>query len=164
MYKRKILIPLTVICQHIFPICFTTAFILIFWIVITLPMAGVFIIDGIDSKTFVYSYAYIIFYATCVGLTISIFIMFPLTLFAKRFTVHRKPLIIIIPGCLLIISGLCLVGQYLLTKEFWNTIFGWSGKLIAFLVIFTVYWSSYWLSQAIIFGFRKLTKKNTTTC
>ncbi len=144
--------------RHILPICFTAAFMLGVWMIITLPLVGVFIID----EEFVISdYVYFMLYASSVSLAINAIVMFPLALLVERFVVRARILIVLIPVCLLAISGVCLMGRFLLTRAFFDTVFGWTGGLVVFSLVFAVYWSILWLEQAVIFGFRKLIHKTS---
>jgi hypothetical protein len=150
---------MSTVCRHILPICLTAAFILVAWMVITLPIVGVFIIDGIDEDAFVSGYVDFVFYATGVGFAISALIIFPLALLLERIVMRAKALIVLIPVCALVISGICLVVRFLLTEAFLDTLFSWTGVLFAFSLVFGVYWSVLWLERAVIYGFRNLIRK-----
>jgi hypothetical protein len=125
------------------------------WMIISLPMVAVFIID--DAFT-ISEYARLIFYFAGTGLAINTIIMFPLVLLLEQLVALAKVLIVLIPACLLTISGVCLIGQFLLTRTFLDTVFSWAGTLVVFSLVFTVYWSSLWLGQAVVYGLQKLVK------
>ncbi|MBN1384424.1 MAG: hypothetical protein JW983_06065 [Elusimicrobia bacterium] len=144
------------ILKHIFPICLTALFILGAWIIITLPVAGVCLMDG---EPVISSYIKFVMYAISVSFAISAVIMFPMALLAERFTKRKKALVILIPVCLFAISSVLLIGWFLFTKSFFNTMSGWPGGLFAFSLVFCVYWSLLWLGQAVINGLKRLTHK-----
>jgi hypothetical protein len=139
--------------RHILSICLTAASILLAWTIITLPMLGVFFID---DEFAISEYVRFVLYAAGTSLAISAIVMFPLALLAERFAARAKVLIVLIPLCLLAVSGVCLLGRLLLTGALLDTVLGWTGGLVAFSLVFTVYWSSLWSERAVIYGFRKL--------
>jgi hypothetical protein len=154
LVKNTIRLTLT-IRRHLLPICLTTAFLLGVWMIVSFPMIAVFIIDD-EFK--ISDYAYLIFHFAGAGLAINALIMFPLALLAERLVALTKTLIVLIPACLFIISGVGLIRQFLLTRAFLDTVFSWAGVLVVFSLVFTVYWSSLWLGQAVVYGLQKLVK------
>lgn len=140
------------ILRHLVPVCVTTAFILVAWMIVTLPLVAVFLIDD----AFVVSeYLKFIVYAAGISLGVSSLVMFPLSLLLERLVMWRKWLAVV-PPLLLALSVICLAGCYGLTHQFLDTVFGWTGFFFAFALAFSVYWGVLWLVKALIYGVHKL--------
>jgi len=142
----------TVRC-HLLPVCCTAAFILVVWIIITLPMVAAFLFD----KQFVISdYLRFLLYAAGVGIGVSVAIMFPLSVLFERFVEHVKPLAVVVPLLLLFVSVSCLLGRFFLTGQFFDTVFGWPGLLFAFSIVFSFYWFVLWVGRGLIYGVKRI--------
>lgn len=117
--------------RHLLPICSTAAFILLAWMVLSLPIAAVFLIDD----AFVLSdYLKFIVYAAGAGIGISVLVLFPLSVFLERLTARSKLLVIAAP---LLVLFICLLGLFLLPGQPSSTIFI---LLIALSLAFGFYW------------------------
>jgi hypothetical protein len=142
--------------RHLLPICCTAAFILVAWMVITLPIVAVFLID----KEFVVSdYLKFILYAAGVGLGASVVVMFPLSLLFERLVERAKALAVAVPLVLLFVSVACLLGRFFLTGQFFDTVLGWAGLLFAFSLVFGFYWVVLWIGRALIYGVKRFRRK-----
>jgi hypothetical protein len=132
--------------RHLLPMCCTAAFILVAWLVLSLPIAAVSLIDD----QFVLSdYLKFVLYAAGVGIGVSVVVMFPLSLLLERLAAGKKWLAIAVPLLLLFVSVVCLLGQFFLTRQFLETIFGWAGFLFAFSLAFSFYWVVLWVGKAL---------------
>lgn len=138
--------------RHLLPICCTAGFILVAWMVITLPMAAVFIID---EQFVVLDYLRFTLYAAGVGFGVSVIVMFPLSLLLERLVEGTKALVVIVPLVLLFVSVACVLGRVLLTGRFFDSIFGWAGWLFAFSLVFSLYWLVLWIERAWRYGVKK---------
>lgn len=145
-------VPMSTIRRHLLPICCTTAFILVAWMVITLPMVAVFLFD----KQFVISdYLTVILYAAGAGAGASVVVMFPLSLLFERLVERAKALAFAVPIVLLFVSVACLLGRFILTGQFFDTVFGWAGLLFAFSLVFGFYWVVLWIGRALFYGVQR---------
>jgi hypothetical protein len=133
--------------RHLLPICCTAAFILVAWLVFSLPVAAVSLIDD----QFVLSdYLEFLLYAAGVGIGVSAVVMFPLSLLLERLTAHSKLLAIAAPLLLLFISGLCLLARFLLPGQLSNTVFDLSLLFFALSLAFIFYWAVLWIGNALL--------------
>jgi hypothetical protein len=129
--------------RHLLPICCTAAFILLAWMVISFPMAAVFIIDD----AFVLSdYLKFILYAAGAGIGVSVFVLFPLSLLLERLTARSRPLVIAAPLLVFFVSAIGLLGIYLLARQ---ASFSWIIPLFAFSLAFGFYWIVLHLGNAL---------------
>lgn len=142
--------------RHLLPVCCTAAFILAGWMVVTLPMAAVFFVD---NQFVIFDYLKFVLYAACVGVGVSVCVMFPLSLLLERVVERAKLLAVAAPFGLIFISVTCLLFRYFLTGEFFDTVFGWAGLLFTFSVVFGFYWIVLWIGRALIYGIQRLTPK-----
>jgi len=143
---------MSVFRRHLLPICCTAAFILAAWMVVTLPMVAVFLID----KQFVVAdYLKVVLYAAAVGVGVSLVIMFPLALLFEKLVERVKPLALIVPLFLIFVAVACLIVRFLVTGQFFDTVFGWSGLLFAIAVVFGFYWLVLWIGRGFVYGVQK---------
>ncbi len=123
------------------------------WMIITLPIVGVFILDG----AFIISdYLRFVSFAAGASLALIVLVMFPLALLLERLVVRARVLTLLIPLGLLVISVAILLGRFLTIGAFFETAFSWTGGFVAFSLVFAVYWSSLWLERSLIYGIYKL--------
>jgi hypothetical protein len=147
---------MSTIRRHLLPICCTAAFILVTWLIITLPIVAVFLFD----KQFVISdYLKFVLYAAGVGVGTSVAVIFPLSLLFERLVEGVKPLAVAVPLILLFASFACLLGRFFLTGQFFDSVFGWAGLLFAFSVVFGFYWVVLWTGRALIYGVQRFRQK-----
>lgn len=141
--------------RHLLPVCCTAAFILVAWVMVTIPMLAVFLFD----KEFVISdYLRFILYAAGVGVGVSSLVMFPLSLLVERLVERAVLVAIAVPLGLVFVSVACLLGRVFLTGQFFDAVFGWPGFLLAFSVVFGFYWSVLWVGRGLAHGFQRVRK------
>lgn len=142
--------------RHLLPICSTAAFILIAWMIITLPVVAVFLFD----KQFAISdYLKFLLYAGGAGTGVSAGILFPLALLFEQLAKRTRPLAAVVPVVMLVISMVCLLGRFLLTEQFLETVFGWPGLMFVFSLVFSFYWTVLWIGKGLIYGARRFAEK-----
>ena len=142
--------------RHLLPLCCTAVLISAVWLVITLPVVGVFILDN----AFVFSdYVKFVFYVVGAGIGISTLIMFPLSVLhewtAKRFRLRTAA----VPVFLLLASASCLLSRYWVTGNIIDALCDWPGLLLAFSLVFGFYQVVLWLWKALGSGARLLGRK-----
>ena len=143
------------VLRHLAPVCVSTAFVLGVWMVFTLPLAAVFLID----EAFVVSdYLKFIAYAAGIGLGVSSLILFPLSLLLERL-VMRTGWWAGVPPLLFVLSAIVLAARCLLTARFLETLFGWAGLLFALALLLTLYWGVLWLVHLVVHVVGKFRQK-----
>lgn len=134
--------------RHVLPICCTAAFIAAAWLAIGLPIIAVCILDNASLGDATDALKTII----GVAAGISVGIMFPAACILERLAARAKPLVVVAPAGLIVVSIICLLSRFLLTGQFFDTVFGWAGLLFAISVIFGFYWVVLWLGRALSYG------------
>lgn len=130
--------------RHLFPVAATTAFVVAAAALITLPLAGVFLLDNSFVVT---DYLKFLLLAFGVGAGLSIAVMFPLAWALEAFVAKRKALAFV--PVLFVFAAAALVGvRMAATYEILNTLFGWPGLFLALSLIFGFYWVALWMVEA----------------
>ena len=132
--------------RHLLPMLASTALIALAWVVITLPMAAVFMLDNQFNTT---QYLSFVLYATAIGLAVSFLALMPLSLLLDLIAKRNQTLAIILPIVLLICAFVNVIGMYVYTKQLINTVLTWPGLLLAFAVVFIFYRLMLWLNKVV---------------
>ena len=142
--------------HHLLPICVTTAIILAGWIILTLPMAAVFIID----KAFVVQdYVQFILYAGATAFGFTAGILFPLALLLERCSRRMRAVAFIAPVALILLALVWLLFRLFWSQDFLGTFIGQEGLLLAVTVVFGVYWTVLWVGRSFLDGVWSFGKK-----
>ena len=151
-----------IVRRHVLPVCCTAALIPAAWLVTGLPIIAVCVLDNapLGSLSEVLK---VIGYIIGIGAGISAGIMFPVALALERMVARAKPLAVVAPVGLIAISILCLLGCFLWTGEFFDTVFGWAGLLFAFSVVFAFYRAVLWFGRALACGALRVVPSAFTT-
>ena len=131
---------------HLMPMLASTTLIVLAWVVITLPMAAVFMLDNQFNTT---QYLSFVLCATIIGLAVSFLALMPLSLLLDLIAKRNQTLAIILPIVLFICAFVNVIGMYLYTKQLINTVLTWPGLLLAFAVVFIFYRLMLWLNKVV---------------
>ena len=135
------------VLRHVLPIGLTTLCIVILWMLVTLPIAAVFVLDD----AFVLSeYARFLAYAFGIGFGLSTFILFPLALFGESLTKRSKHTIWGFPVFLLMCAVITVIVRLLVLESFRAAILSWSGLALLMSVLFVLYWAVLWNEETVL--------------
>jgi hypothetical protein len=149
-----------VLRRHLLPICCTAIFILAAWMILSLPIAAVFLID---DALILSDYFKFVFYAAGAGIGISLFVMFPLSLLLERLATRTKLLFVAAPILLLGVSAVGLLGQYLLTGQISSVVLSGSILLVILSFVFGFYWVVLHLGNAVLYRVQRLLRRTPSS-
>jgi hypothetical protein len=128
--------------RHLLAIALTTGFIMAAWVVLSLPLVAVFVID----RAFVLEDFFQLALRTAgFALGLSAVVIFPLAYALER----QRRLALSVPLLLLLASGGWLAERIFTTREILATLYDWPGALFAFSVVLAFYCLVLWLGRSV---------------
>jgi hypothetical protein len=144
------------VLRHLFPVAATTLAVAGAWIGITLPLVAVFMMDeGFNLN----EYLMFVVYAFGVGAGISLLILLPVGLILEAF-VKRHKLFAIAPIVLAGLAGGWLIARILITKQVFDSVFGWAGLTLFLCVLLGFYWTVLWMVRGIVYAYTRYRRRN----
>lgn len=144
--------------RHLFPFTVTVVLVVGGAAIITLPLAGVFLLD---DEFVVGDYLKFLLSALGVGVALST-IIFPLAWVLERFVDKKKPLVLV-PLLIVLAAGTCVLVRVLATHEVLDTVFGWAGLFLALSLIFCFYWMALLASRGFGYAIQKYRRRAMAT-
>lgn len=132
--------------RHLPPVIVTTGFIVGGWMILTLPIVAVFVVD---REFAVRDYLTVLLTIAAWGLAFSVVVLCPLAALIDRLA-RRNPrraavFVIGIP----VLAGLHWLLQMLFSHDRLRNLFSWPGVLLAFTALLAAYVGILWAGQAL---------------
>jgi hypothetical protein len=129
--------------RHLLPIFSTTTLLVAYGVLLTLPIAAVFVID--NDPSFGSEYLKFVFILVSCAVGLSLGLLFPFAWLIECLIEQRKLVVLAGPPLLLLVT---------FGVSFW-TENEWAGGLCGFLVLFCFYWAVLWIGRGVVYGLRK---------
>ena len=149
---------INVLHRHLLSIILTPILLMCRWLIIGSPILFVFIIDDAFEVSELLKF---MLYAISIGLAISVFIAFPLTLILEKIFAVSKTTIVLIIGFLFSVSIFILL-KFIFDTQSMLDIYPWSGYLLLFSFSIAVYWSLFWFPRLLKVRSEKLVDVKST--
>jgi hypothetical protein len=144
------------VLRHVLPIALTALCIVILWVLVTLPIVAVFVLDD----AFVVSeYARFLAYAFGIAFGLSTFVLFPLALLGESLTKKNKNTLWAFPVFLLICTGITVLVRLLILESFRAAILSWSGLALLMSLLFVLYWGVLWNEETVLARWQNPTQR-----
>jgi hypothetical protein len=144
------------VLRHILPAGLSALCVFALWVVGTLPMTAVFLIDD----AFVVSeYVEFLAYALGVACGLSVAVLFPLALLGEALARRDRHAIWIFPMLLCLCAVAILVIRTVLLRSFLDAMLGWSGLIALISAVFVLYWTVLWAEKAALVCWRKFRER-----
>lgn len=141
--------------QHTLPFTLTTLCIFMLWVMGTLPMIAVFVLDDAFTLS---EYVKFLVYAFGVSLGLSAFVFLPLALIGEKLVKKSKHAIWIYPGLPCLCIGIILIVRIIVLESFLDAFLGWTGYILLVSGLFVLYWAVLWFEKATLAYWQKLRK------
>lgn len=138
--------------RHMLPVGLSTMCVFVLWVVGTLPMVAVFLID---DAFVMFEYVRFLAYAFGVAFGLSVAVLLPLALFGEVLAKRNKHTIWIFPGFLCLCTGTVLMVRIIILKSLLDAFLSWSGFIVLVSVVFVLYWTVLWTGKAALVGWQK---------
>lgn len=142
--------------RHVLPVGLTTLCVVILWMLVTLPMAAVFVLDDAFVPS---EYVKFLAYAFGVAFGLSTVVLLPLALLGEVLAKRSKHTIWVFPGFLCLCTGTTLVVRIIALKSFLDAVLSWSGFILLVSGLFVLYWAALWIEKAALVCWQKLRVK-----
>ena len=139
------------LAHHAPPVCAAAGFMAAGWAFLTLPIAGVVIID---HAFVVGDYLRFLIVALATALVVSAGLFFPLALLVERLSRGRRAVAVMVPLSLVLASFAVILVRLAITQDFIGSFFGWPGLVLALAVAFNVYWMVLWGVRSVLAGWK----------
>jgi hypothetical protein len=141
-----------VIVRHILPVGLSATSVFALWVIGTLPMTTVFLIDD----AFVIS-EYVRFLALALGVAsgLSIAVLLPLALLGEALAKRNRHAIWILPTFLCLCAVTLLTIRAILLDSLLDAILSWSGLIALIAAVFVLYWAVLWAEKAALAGWHR---------
>lgn len=138
---------------HILPSFASIGFIVAAWVTLSLPIAAVFLID---RQFIVSDYLKFLLHALGVASAITIVLIFPMARLMERILLGGSRVALAVPLIPVLVAGACVLVRVVVTREFFDTVFGWAGVLLGLAMVLAFYWVVFLIELAV---FRRLRRR-----
>jgi hypothetical protein len=149
---------INILHRHLLAIILTPILLMCGWLIVGSPILFVFIIDNAFEISELFRF---MLYAIGIGLTISVYLAFPLTLILEKIFAKSKITIVLIIGFLFLVSALILL-KFIFDTQTMLDVYPWSGYLLLISFSIAVYSSLFWLPRLRKFRSEKFVDVNST--
>ena len=137
---------------HILPSFAAIGFIVAAWVTLSLPIAAVFLID----RQFVVSdYMKFLLHALGVASAITIVLIFPMARLMEAILLGGSRVALAVPLIPVLVAGACVLWRVLVTREVFDTVFGWAGVLLGLAMVLAFYWVVFLIELAVVRRLRR---------
>jgi hypothetical protein len=140
------------VLRHILPIGLTTLCMVILWMLVTLPIVAVFILDDAFVPS---EYARFLAYAFGIAFGLSTLVLFPLALLGESLTKRSKDTIWGFPVSLFSCAVMTVIVRFSVLESFRAAILSWSGVALLISVLFVLYWGVLWNEETMLARWQK---------
>lgn len=123
--------------RHALPMLISSGALFLIWMVATLPLVAVFIID---DAFVTWEYLLFLLYAAGVSCAISAGVMFPLALIGEALTSKCIHTVWMMPAFLVVVSALVFALNAAIARSALSAIFGYGGLSLLLTFLFLGYW------------------------
>lgn len=141
--------------RHALPIALTTLGIFMLWVMGTLPMIAVFVLDDAFTLS---EYAKFLVYAFSASLGLSAFVFLPLALIGEKLAKKSKHAIWIYPGLPCLCIGIILIVRIIVLESLFDAFLSWTGYILLVSGLFVLYWAVLWFEKATLTYWQKRRK------
>ncbi len=145
--------------RHLPPVCATSGFIVAVWVIFTLPLWMVFVIDGEPLGP---GFPEFILYAGGTALAISVVILLPATLLLEWVARRHRLLSAVVPAALVGVSGIVLLACYFRSRDLLSTLLSGAGLFFAGSLFFAFYQVFFWIGGILLTGWRRFLNSGAT--
>ena len=142
--------------RHVLPVGLSAMSGFVLWVVGTLPMTAVFLIDDAFIAS---EYVQFLGYALGVSFGLSLAVLLPLALFGEVLVKRNRHALWIFPGFLCLCAGALLVIRVIVLKSLLDAMLSWSGFIVLVSAVFVLYWSVLWAEKAALAGWQKFRER-----
>ena len=144
------------ILRHMLPVGLSAALVLAIWVVGTLPMTAIFLIDDAFVAA---EYVEFLAYASGISLALSSVVLFPLAVLGEALAKRNGRFLWGYPGFLCLGTGVLLAIRIVTLRSLLDAILSWSGLAALVSVVFLVYWAVLWAKKAAWAGWQRLRER-----
>ena len=142
-----------VLFRHIVPVALTTLSLFTLWVLGTLPMFAVAVLDSAFVPS---DYIKFLFYVFGVAVGLSTVVLLPLALLGEWLAKRSKHAIWVFPALLCLCTVTILIIRTMILRSFVDAALSWSGLILLVSGLFVLYWVALWIERVVARYWQKL--------